>query len=86
MDETQLKNVIGSVLGLPVEAITEDSSTDTVEDWGSLAQLTLILALEEEFGIEIPGEEAAELTSYPLIRLVVAEQLRLAAGEGVSAG
>ena len=43
--------------------------------WDSLAQLNLILALEEEFGIEIPDEEAAELTSYPLIRLVVNEQL-----------
>lgn len=75
MNEADLKRVIGAVLNLPADEIDEHTSTDTVEEWSSLAQLNLILALEEEFGIEIPDEEAAELTSYPLIRLVVAEQL-----------
>lgn len=75
MNESDLKRVIGAVLNLPADEIDEHTSTDTVHEWGSLAQLNLILALEEEFGIEIPDEEAAELTSYPLIRLVVNEQL-----------
>jgi acyl carrier protein len=75
MNEADLKRVIGAVLNLPPDQIDEHTSTDTVQEWGSLAQLNLILALEEEFGIEIPDEEAAELTSYPLIRLVVNEQL-----------
>ena len=74
IDETKLKQVIGSVLGVPAESIDDSTSTDTLEDWGSLEQLNLILALEEEFGVEIPDEEAADITSYPLIRLVVAEQ------------
>ena len=74
MDEHKLKQVIGSVLGVPAETIDESTTADTVEDWGSLAQLNLILAIEEEFGVEIPDEEAADLTSYPLIKLVVAEQ------------
>jgi acyl carrier protein len=74
IDETKLKQVIGSVLGVPAESIDEGTSTDTVESWSSLEQLNLILALEEEFGVEIPDEEAADITSYPLIRLVVAEQ------------
>ena len=75
MNELDLKRVIAAVLNVPAESIDETTSVDTVEDWSSLAQLNLILALEEEFGIEIPDEEAADLTSYPLIRLVVNEQL-----------
>ena len=75
MDELKLKQVIGSVLGVPADAIDESTTADTVDDWGSLAQLNLILAIEEEFGVEIPDEEAADLTSYPLIKLVVAEQV-----------
>jgi len=74
IDENKLKQVIGSVLGVPAESIDEGTSTDTVESWSSLEHLNLILALEEEFGVEIPDEEAADITSYPLIRLVVAEQ------------
>jgi len=75
MNELELKRVIAAVLDVPPESIDETTSVDTVEEWTSLAQLNLILALEEEFGIEIPDEEAADLTSYPLIRLVVQEQL-----------
>ena len=75
MDELKLKQVIGSVLGVPADTIDESTTSDTVDDWGSLAQLNLILAIEEEFDVEIPDEEAADLTSYPLIKLVVAEQV-----------
>lgn len=75
MNEVDLKRVIGAVLNLPAESIDESASADTIEGWTSLAQLNLILALEEEFDIQIPDEEAADLTSYPLIRLVVQEQL-----------
>lgn len=75
MNETDLKRVIGAVLAVPAETIDDQTSTDTVPSWDSLAHLNLILALEEEFGIEIPDEDAAELSSYPLIRLVVGERL-----------
>jgi acyl carrier protein len=75
MDELKLKQVIGSVIGVPAESIDDDTNADTVEDWSSLTQMNLILALEEEFGVEIPDEDAADLTSYPLIKLVLAEQV-----------
>jgi acyl carrier protein len=75
IDEPKLKQVMGSVLGVDADQIDESTSADTVDGWGSLAQLNLILALEEEFGVTIPDEEAADLTSYPLIRLVLGEQV-----------
>ena len=33
------------------------TSMDTVESWDSLSQMNLVLALEDEFGIEIPDLE-----------------------------
>ncbi|MBJ7330692.1 MAG: acyl carrier protein [Solirubrobacteraceae bacterium] len=73
--DQQLREVLASVLEVDVQVITDDASPDTIESWDSLAHLNLILALEEEFGVTIPDAEAAELTSLPLIRIVVAEQL-----------
>lgn len=73
--DLQLREVLASVLELDVGDITADASPDTLPAWDSLAHLNLILALEEEFGVTIPDAEAAELTSLPLIRIVVAEQL-----------
>ncbi len=39
--------------------------------WDSLMQLNLILAIEQEFGISIGDEEAIELNSFEVARLLV---------------
>jgi len=71
--EGRLREILASVLEVPVERIPEDASTDTIEAWDSLAHMNLILAVEDAFGVTIPDEEAADLTSIPLLRLVVSE-------------
>lgn len=71
--EDHLKKVMGAVLSVPAASITPESSKDNVENWDSLKHMNLILALEEEFKVMIPDEEAANLTSYPLIKLVIQE-------------
>jgi acyl carrier protein len=73
--DQRLRGTVGAVLGLEPEAVTDDTSVDTVAEWDSLAHMNLILAIEEEFDVVVPDEEAADLTSYPLLRLVVREQL-----------
>jgi acyl carrier protein len=80
IDEQLLKNVMATVLEMPAAAIGEDTSMDNVEAWDSIRHLSLVLALEEEFGVRIPDEDAADITSYKLIRLVLAEQLTGVAG------
>jgi acyl carrier protein len=75
MDETRLKQVVADVLEVDAAAIGPDFSMDSVEQWDSLRHMTLVLSIEDEFGITIPDEEAADITSWPLIRLVVEEQV-----------
>jgi acyl carrier protein len=78
VDENALKQIIADVLEVDPAAIGEDFSMDDVEQWDSLRHMTLVLAIEDELGISIPDEEAANITSWPLIRLVVEEQMRAA--------
>ena len=75
MDETRLRQVVADVLEVDPAAIGPDFSMDTVAQWDSLRHMTLVLSIEDEFGITIPDEEAADITSWPLIRLVVEEQV-----------
>jgi acyl carrier protein len=72
-NEETLKQVMATVLGVPVAAISESTSMDTVESWDSIKHMNLVLALEEEFGVSIPDEDAANITSYQLIKLVLDE-------------
>ncbi len=74
--ENTLKEVMATVLSIAADSITEDTSMDTVEAWDSIKHMNLVLAIEEEFGVSIPDEDAANITSYSLIRLVLNEQLK----------
>ena len=73
MDENALQQVMAAVLEVPADSIGPATDMDTVEAWDSLRHLTLVLALEEEFGVHIPDEEAGSITSYPLVRLVLVQ-------------
>jgi acyl carrier protein len=76
MTEDTLKDVMATVLEIAADSISDDTSMDTVEAWDSIKHMNLVLAIEEEFGVSIPDEDAANITSYPLIRLVLNEQLK----------
>lgn len=75
MDETKLKSVIATILEIEPGEIDQNSSMDTIESWDSIKHLDLIISLEEEFGVSVPDDEAGDLTSYALIKLVMKELL-----------
>ena len=53
--------VISSILNTDVEGLTPDTSRDSLEAWDSIKHMYIVLALEEEFGIEVPDEQAEKL-------------------------
>ena len=58
-----------------IETINEESSQDSIEQWDSMKHLDLIVALEEEFGVDIPIEEVGNMTNFKYIKLIIEEQL-----------
>jgi acyl carrier protein len=79
LDENALRHVMGTVLEVPADTVGPTTDMDTVENWDSLRHLTLVLALEQEFGVQIDDEDAGSITSYPLIKLVLEDLLRVTA-------
>ena len=61
--EGKVKSIIVEQLGVKSEDITPASSF--IDDLGadSLDTVELVMALEEEFGIEIPDEDAEKITT-----------------------
>lgn len=41
--------------------IREEMSAEDIEDWDSLAQINLIIAIEKEFGVKFNLEEVSKL-------------------------
>lgn len=75
LNEITLKQVMATLLNVDVGSIGQDASMDNIPNWDSLRHMNLILALEEEFKVSIPDEDAGNITSYPLIKLVLEELL-----------
>jgi acyl carrier protein len=61
--EERVKNVIVESLSVDAEKVTPGASFVDDLDADSLDQVELILALEEEFGCQIPEEEASKITT-----------------------
>jgi acyl carrier protein len=61
--EDKVKDIIVEQLGVNADQVNESASF--IEDLGadSLDTVELVMAFEEEFGAEIPDEDAEKLTS-----------------------
>ena len=61
--EAKVKEIIVEQLGVSAEQVTSDASF--IEDLGadSLDTVELVMAFEEEFGSEIPDEDAEKMTT-----------------------
>jgi acyl carrier protein len=61
--EDRVKEIIVEQLGVDANEVTPEASF--IDDLGadSLDTVELIMAFEEEFGLEIPDEEAEKLTT-----------------------
>lgn len=75
MPEGRVKKILAQLFSISEESINEDTSSDNVPKWSSLAHMSLVVALEEEFGVSFTDEQIIEMLNYPLIVLTVKEAL-----------
>ncbi len=52
-------DVVAHTFRVPRSTVSLESSPDTISTWDSLQQVHLILALEEEFGIQFEVDQIA---------------------------
>ena len=67
--------VVSSVLGVPVDRIDDQTSPDTVTTWDSMQHLQLVLALEQEFGVQFEVEEIEAMQRVGVIVSVLDARL-----------
>ena len=57
-------NAFVEVFGAKAEELNESYGKDTVEEWDSVHQLSLVAMFEEAFDIMFDPEDIMDLTSY----------------------
>ena len=83
--DQRVKDIIVEQLGVKADQVTPEAKF--IEDLGadSLDTVELIMALEEEFGVEVPDEQAEKLLTVGDVTKYI-EELRLSALRGSLAG
>ena len=72
MDE-RIRAIMAEVLRLPQDRIGADAAIGTVPNWDSTAHMRMMIALEDEFGIDLDESRMVEMTSFAKIRDTVDE-------------
>jgi len=57
----RVRGIAADVLEVPAAKISLDSSPETIDTWDSVHHLNLVLALEQEFGLQFEPEEIDQM-------------------------
>jgi len=71
---SKFRSIVSSILGVSEDRITDDLSPDNVDTWDSLNHISLISALEQEFGLTLPAENLGDSMSLPGLKSLLAER------------
>jgi acyl carrier protein len=74
--EAAIKTVMARVFKVRVQNITKNTRRREFEYWDSLGHLALIGALQDEFQIEIPPDEALAIETLEDVKRVVSGLIR----------
>jgi acyl carrier protein len=72
----ELRQLMADVFECDASKITPESTPDTLAAWDSLRLLDLILAIEQQAGVEISPDRLEEMMSVPAILKVIEESQR----------
>lgn len=73
----QAREVVANTFGLASTDVPDSTSPATVPAWDSLHHLTLIVALEDQFGVTYTSDEIPHMNSLDEIARATARHLAL---------
>ena len=71
----RVKNFISSVIEINFCDVEMKLTSDNIETWDSLKHMNLVLALEDEFGVEFSDDEIVVLSNYSSILSILKKKI-----------
>jgi acyl carrier protein len=70
----QVRGIAADVLQVKPKSLSAESSPESVDSWDSVQHLNLVLALEEQFGLQFDPEEMDAMKTIGTIAELVAKK------------
>jgi acyl carrier protein len=74
----RVQGIVADLFSIPVAQVMLETSSDTIDSWDSLQHLNLVLALEQQFGVQFAPQEIEKLISVQSIVEFVDHKLQAA--------
>jgi acyl carrier protein len=71
----KINKILADNLKISLDQAEQNLTMQDVNDWDSLSHMNLIVAIEDEFQIQLTGDEIAEMISLEKIREIVQKHL-----------
>ena len=71
----RVQRIAAHVFGLPPQRVTPQLSPRDIDNWDSVHQVSLVLSLEQELGVEIEPEEIEQMENIEAIVRIVEKKL-----------
>jgi acyl carrier protein len=68
-------NLISIILNIKPNEIKESLAYNSIERWDSIAQMNIILSLEEEFNIQLLDEDIEDMLTVELIIKIISSKI-----------
>lgn len=66
--DDRLRGVFVEALELPPDVDVENLKYRDIEQWDSLGHMTLVAAIEDEFGVQLDTEQVIDMSSFAVAR------------------
>lgn len=67
----RVAKIFSEVLGVAPDTITDDTSPDNTPQWDSMAAMTLVVAIEDEFDVRLSTAEIVSMRNVAIVRKVL---------------
>ena len=76
MKKERVKEIMSKVFEMNIEDLKDDTNQKNTPRWDSLRHLTLIVELEDEFGVSFEPEEIGSMDSIDAVLLALEKNTR----------
>lgn len=75
VEDNKLKQLIADILGIDIDRVSGESTSNNIEEWDSFSHIQLVMAIESEFQVSLSPEDMMDMLSYKSIKIILEDRL-----------